>query len=107
MRRISRGEIRGKKMEILIGAEVEMRRISCLHAWLGDYQSIDAHSCRHAAYVADIRPTRFVEHASQYQFNLGIYANYQGQYQKTTARIAYLSPLINTLASTWRDDAKT
>jgi hypothetical protein len=32
MRRISRGEIRGKKMEILIGAEVEMRRISGLHA---------------------------------------------------------------------------
>jgi hypothetical protein len=32
MRRISRGEIRGKKMEILIGAEVEMQRISALHA---------------------------------------------------------------------------
>jgi hypothetical protein len=32
MRRISRGEIWDKNMEILIGAEVEMRRISSLHA---------------------------------------------------------------------------
>ena len=32
VRRISRGEIRGKKMEILIGAEVEMRCISGLHS---------------------------------------------------------------------------
>jgi hypothetical protein len=32
MQYISRGEIRGKKMKILIGAEVEMRRISGLHA---------------------------------------------------------------------------
>jgi hypothetical protein len=32
IRRISRGEIRGKKMEIQIGAEVEMRRISSLHS---------------------------------------------------------------------------
>jgi hypothetical protein len=30
MRRISRGEIWGKDMEILIGAEVEMQRISSL-----------------------------------------------------------------------------
>jgi hypothetical protein len=27
-------------MEILIGAEVEMRRISSLHAWLGDVESV-------------------------------------------------------------------
>jgi hypothetical protein len=33
MRRISGGEIRGTKMEILIGADVGMRRISGLHSW--------------------------------------------------------------------------
>jgi hypothetical protein len=35
MRRIFRWEIWGKNMEILIGREVEMRRVSSLHAWLG------------------------------------------------------------------------